>query len=89
LSDSGKHIYTFDGGETLSIPVNSNIAFPLGTVITVVNQSTVNVAISPGAVSLYLGGNSSAGSRTITSYGVATLLKVADDTWFINGTGVV
>jgi hypothetical protein len=89
LSDSGKHIYTFDGGETLSIPVESNIAFPLGTVITVVNHSTVNVAISPGAVSLYLAGNSSAGSRTITSHGVATLIKVAGDTWFINGTGVV
>ena len=89
LSDSGKHIYTFDGGETLSIPVSSNIAFPLGTVITVVNHSTVNVAISPGAVSLYLAGNTSAGSRTITSHGVATLIKVASDTWFINGTGVV
>ena len=88
LSDSGKHIYTFDGGETLSIPVNSNIAFPLGTVITVVNHSTVNVTISPGAVSLYLAGNTSAGSRTITSHGVATLIKVATDTWFINGTGV-
>lgn len=89
LSDSGKHIYTYDGGETLSIPVDSNIAFPLGTVITVVNHSTVNVAINPGAVSLYLAGNSSAGSRTITSHGVATLIKVAGDSWFINGTGVV
>ena len=88
--DAGKHYYaTNTSPTTLTIPLNSSVAFALGTVITVVNQGTGNITISRGTATLYFSGNSTNASRTITSYGVGTLLKVATDTWFINGNGVV
>jgi hypothetical protein len=90
LADNGKHYYsTSSATTTLTIPANSSVAFPIGSVVTVVNQGTGNVSIANGSTTLYLGGNATSASRTITSFGVATLLKVASDTWFINGTGVV
>jgi len=39
-------------------------------------------------VSLYLAGNSTPANRTVTTYGMATLLNVAANVWMINGTGV-
>jgi len=90
LSDSGKHFYdTSTAITTITIPTNASVAFPLGTVVSVVNNSIANVVIAQGSATLYQGGNATTGSRTITAYGVATLMKVATDTWFINGTGVV
>ena len=90
LADSGKHFYSTSAAPfTVTIPVNSTVAFPIGTVVSIVNQGTANLSIAQGSATLYLSGNSTSASRTITSYGVATLLKVATDTWFINGNGVV
>jgi len=90
LTDSGKHFYdTSTAPITITIPTNANVAFAIGTVISAVNHSTGNLIFDKGSVSLFLGGNATSASRTITSYGVATLMKVATDTWFINGSGVV
>jgi hypothetical protein len=91
LADSGKHFYSTSGATTtVTIPNNANVAFDTGTVISVVNQGAGNVVIArQDAANLYLGGNATIANRTITTYGVATLMKVATDTWFINGTGVV
>lgn len=90
LADSGKHFYSTSAAPlTITVPTNASVAFPTGTVITVVNQGTANLTVDKGSATVYLGGNTTSASRTITSYGVATLLKVASDTWFINGTGVV
>jgi hypothetical protein len=90
LTDSGKHFYdTSTAPITITIPTNASVAFPIGTVISAVNASTGNLIVAQGSATLYLGGNATSGSRTITSYGVATLMKVATDTWFINGSGVV
>ena len=75
---------------TLTIPLNSSVAFGNGTAISLVNQGTGNITITPTAgVLLYLAGNTVTGSKTLTTYGMATLLKVQVNTWFINGTGVV
>jgi len=90
-SDAGKHYYGANTNPTtITIPLNSSVAFGNGTAISLVNQGTGNITISPtGGVLLYLAGNTTAGSKTLTSYGMATLLKVQVNTWFINGTGVV
>ena len=91
LTDSGKHFYdTSTAPTTVTIPNNANVAFNTGTVISLVNNSTGNLIIGrQDAVSLYLGGNATSAGRTITSYGVATLMKVDTNTWYINGSGVV
>jgi len=90
-SDAGKHYYGANTNPTtITIPTNANVAFGNGTAISIVNQGTGNITVANAAgVLLYLAGNSTAGSRTLTSYGMATLIKVQVNTWFINGSGVV
>ena len=91
-TDQDKHIYFTNSGDViLNIPNNNQISWPVGTTIQVVVQSTnsANVIVTPNTnVSLYLAGNSTSSSRTIATYGMATLLNVAANTWFISGTAI-
>ena len=92
LSDSGKHIYyTQSSNTTLYIPNSGQESFQNGATVLIVSQTTssANVTITPNTgVSLYLAGNTTSASRNVTTYGMATLIIVAANTWFINGTGV-
>jgi hypothetical protein len=92
LSDAGKHIYYTQSSNTiLYIPTTSNVAFSNGTTIMIVSRtsSSANVTVSPNTgVLIYLAGNTTSASRNVTTYGMATLIQVAANTWFINGTGV-
>jgi hypothetical protein len=90
LSDAGKHYYSTTAGNlALTLPDNSTTAFPVGTAMTIVVQAAGNVLVNAGTgVSLYLGGSSTAGNRVVGAYGMATIMKVAANVWFINGTGV-
>jgi hypothetical protein len=91
-TDQDKHIYFTNSGDViLNIPNNNQISWPVGTTIQVVVQSTnsANVIVTPNTnVSLYLAGNSTPSSRTIATHGMATLLNVAANTWFISGTAI-
>jgi hypothetical protein len=93
LSDAGKHIYyTQASNTTLYIPTSSNVAFSNGTTIMIVSKTTsgANVTVSPNTgVSLFLAGNTTSDSRNVTTYGMATLIQVAANTWFIQGTGIL
>lgn len=90
LADAGKHFYsTSTGNITLTIPNNSTTGFATGTSIKIVVQSTGNILVNADSgVTLFMSGNNMSGNRVVGSYGVASLLKVASDTWFIDGTGV-
>jgi hypothetical protein len=90
ITDAGKHYYsTLSTANVLTIADNSNVAWNVGTAVTIVNRGTGNITVAQGTgVSLYLAGNSTAGNRTVTTYGMATLLNVAANVWMINGTGV-
>jgi len=90
LTDAGKHYYsTTVGNLTLTIPNNATTSFTTGTAISIVVQAAGNVLVNAASgVTLYMAGSSTAGNRAVGTYGMATLIKVASDTWFINGTGV-
>jgi hypothetical protein len=92
LTDAGKHILTQNSGsstQTITIANNATVAFQTGAAITIVVQSTGTIAVANGAgVTMYLAGNTTSASRNVTTYGLATLIQVAANTWFINGTGV-
>lgn len=90
LTDAGKHYYsTSSGNFTLTVPNNTTTSFATGTAISIVVQSAGNVLVNAASgVTLYMAGNSTAANRVVSNYGMATLMKVATDTWFINGTGV-
>lgn len=90
LTDSGKHYHsTSSGNFTLTIPNNSSVSFSTGTAISIVMEGTGNILVNAASgVTLYMAGNSTAANRVLGTYGMATLMKVGTDTWFINGTGV-
>lgn len=90
LGDAGKHYYSTTAGNlTLTIPNNATTSFATGTAISIVVQAAGNVLVNAASgVTLYMAGSSTAGNRIVGTYGMATLMKVASDTWFINGTGV-
>lgn len=92
-SDAGKHLYyTQAANVNLYIPWTSNASFSNGTTIMIVSRTTssANVIVTPNVgVSMYLAGNTTSASRNVTTYGMATLIQVAANTWMINGTGVV
>ena len=83
-TDGGKHYY---GSGTITIPSNSNVAFATGTAILVVASGATTVGTQAG-VSLIQAGTGTLGNRIIAQDGMATLLKVGTNTWYINGTGV-
>jgi hypothetical protein len=89
-TDAGRHYYsTLSTGNVLTIANNASQGFQVGAAISIVNQGTGNITVAQGSgVTLYLAGNATSGNRTISTFGMATLIKVATDTWFINGTGV-
>lgn len=91
-NDGGKHyLSTTNTANVIYIPTNANVPLSTGTVITVVLQGTGNVqVVGNTGVTLYMAGNSTTGTntRSISAYGVASILKTGTNTWFINGTGV-
>ena len=89
-ADAGKHFYSTESTSyILTIANNASQAFQTGSALTIINQGTGNITVAQGSgVTLYLAGNATSGNRTISTFGMATCVKVATDTWFINGTGV-
>jgi len=89
-TDAGRHYYsTLATANTLTIANNTSVSWSVGTAISIVNRGSGNITIAQGSgVSLYLAGNSTPANRTVTTYGMATLLNVAANVWMINGTGV-
>lgn len=87
-TDAGKHIY-FTGGSTATLTVSTNATTPLatGTVILVVNDNSGDLTISGAGVTFQLA-DGATGNRTVATKGMATLLKVATDTWYVSGAGV-
>jgi hypothetical protein len=86
LADQGKMINTTTGG--VVIPANGSVAFPIGTAISIFNNSGSNQTISITTDTLRLAGTATTGSRTLAQYGLATCVKVAATTWAISGAGV-
>lgn len=69
------------------IPTNASVAFPVGTVITVLNKgvgvATIS-AVTSGTTTI-LSGGAVAASPTLAQYKSAACIKTATDTWYIVG----
>lgn len=91
LADSGKHIYHASGagsGDTYTIPANASVAYPVGTVLTFVNDSTDSVDIAITSDTMRMAGTGDTGTRTLAQDGIATAIKVTSTSWKISGTGL-
>jgi len=69
-------------GTTITIPLNSAVAFPVGTSIDILQTSTGQVTIAgSGGVTI----NSTPGLKLRTQWSTATLFKRAENTWVVYG----
>lgn len=76
-------------GRTWTIPANSSVAYPVGTVLTFINENAAgSLTIAITSDTLRLGGSSSTGSRTLAANGMATAIKITSTVWYISGTGL-
>jgi len=83
LTDMGKHISITTGG--VVIPANSSVAFPIGSTITVYNNSGTAQNISITTDTLRLSGTATTGTRSLAQRGLATCIKVANTEWVVTG----
>jgi hypothetical protein len=86
LTDAGKSVQNTLGGWT--IPANASVAFPVGTIIELFNNSGSSQTVAITSDTLRLAGTASTGSRTIAQYGSATIVKRTSTMWTIGGAGV-
>ena len=76
------------GGALLNIPTDATANLPLGSEIRIINgDAAQTIAVTPaiGVTMRYQGGT---GSRILSTFADVTLIKVATDTWYINGYGI-
>jgi hypothetical protein len=89
IGDAGKHIYVTTDAQTITIPANASVAYPIGTTIDfIAGASATTVTIAITSDTMYLGGTGTTGSRTLAAHGMATAVKVAATTWYISGFGL-
>ena len=90
-ADAGKHILHPSGdanARTFTIPANASVAFPVGTTVTFVNQTSQVVSIAITTDTLTLANSTTTGTRSLAQNGVATAIKVASTSWIISGAGL-
>jgi hypothetical protein len=84
---AGKHIYVTGSSQTITIPANSSVPFEIGTTVVIINANvTSSIAITTDT--LRLAGIGTTGTRTLSAYGMATLVKIDATTWMVSGNGL-
>lgn len=85
LGDAGKYV-TMDNASpnTLTIPTNASVAFPVGTVINVLMLGAGTTTIA-GDTGVTVNGVSAGSGDIQTQYQGVSLLKIATDTWIVAG----
>jgi hypothetical protein len=76
------------GGTLLNIPTNLSAAIAIGAEMRIINNdASQSITVQPaiGTTLRYQGGT---GARILSTFADVTLIKVATDTWYINGYGI-
>ncbi|CAH1677833.1 hypothetical protein [Chelatococcus sp.] len=84
LADAGKVVtMSNSSANTLTVPPNSSVAFPIGTQIDLGSFGSGQTTIAQGSgVTI----NSNGGNKKLSAqYSAGTLLKVATDVWWLSG----
>ena len=91
LGDANKSVYKSNtSAYAWTIPPNSSVAFPTGTTVMMMNNgSSGAITITRGSgVVLRIAGIGGDANRTLSPYGLCTIIKVGTDEWYVTGTGV-
>jgi hypothetical protein len=89
LNDNGQ-VVTMNNASanTLSIPTNASVAYPIGTQINVLQigagQTTIQ-AVTSGTTTILSTGAAAAAPKLRARYSMATCIKAATDTWYVVG----
>lgn len=69
------------------IPTNASVAFPIGTVITVLNKGagTCTISAVTSGTTTILSAGATVASPTLGQYKSAACIKTATDTWYVVG----
>lgn len=69
------------------IPTNASVAFPIGTVLTVLNigAGTCTISAVTSGTTTVLSAGAVAASPTLAQYKSAACIKTATDTWYVVG----
>ena len=69
------------------IPTNASVAFPTGTVITVLNKGAgaVTISATTSGTTTVLSAGAVAASPTLAQYKTCALMKLSTDLWYVVG----
>jgi hypothetical protein len=82
LADKNKIVeMNVASGNTLTVPLNSSVAFPVGSQVTIIRNGTGTVRIIGSGVTLC----HTPGEYLRAQYSSATLIKRATDEWYLIG----
>ena len=81
LTDRNKQV-ELSGGGTLTVPLNSSVAFPVGSFILIVQTGATQVTVA-GVAGVTV--NSPNGLKLVGQWSAALLVKRAEDTWLLSG----
>jgi hypothetical protein len=89
ISDAFKLItMSVAGANDFEIPTNANVAYPVGTVINVIQidagQTTIK-AVSSGTTTISSTGATATAPKLRAQYSAASCIKVNTDTWYVVG----
>jgi hypothetical protein len=90
LADADQKLITMSvaSANDFLIPTNANVAFPVGTVINVIQigagQTTIK-AVTSGTTTVSSTGATSAQPKLRAQFSAASCIKVATDTWYVVG----
>jgi hypothetical protein len=88
LADRGKQVFLGFISNTLTIPANASVPFPVGTTILVCNTGSGTNSVAITTDTLFLAGIGTTGTRTLAAFAMVTLTKITATSWFIAGVGV-
>ena len=86
LTDRGGHVYVNYTGKTVYIPTNAAVAFPIGSVVTLVTASACPTTLAPVVAvttTVILSKFGSDSSINIPADTYATILKIDTDKWIV------
>jgi len=90
LADADQKLVTMSVGSAndFQIPTNANVAYPVGTVINVIQigagQTTIK-AVTSGTTTISSTGATATAPKLRAQFSAASCIKVATDTWYVVG----
>jgi hypothetical protein len=90
LTDNQNKVVTMDvaTANDFLIPTNANVAFPIGSIINVVQigaGTTTIEAVTPGTTTISSTGSTATAPELRAQFSAASCVKVATDSWIILG----